>query len=185
MNAPGGISFTGDWGRYRAIMAGIGPAVRSGGVKYQTQLALKAEAIAVGHLQKQDLGWAPLNPRYRAKKIAQGRSEKTLIATSQMFQAITAWSDPATLTAYAGIRRTVLYKKVRNAVMRDKRGRFRKGSGRINPGGQKVWNIARAHEFGHGVPERPLWRPTMKDLVKFAKNTDLLTRLILAELSRL
>jgi hypothetical protein len=109
------------------------------------RFGLKAEGIAKQHISSQDLGWEELKPRTVAKKIRGGLSEKTLVATSSYFQAITSWVQTTHGTVCIGVRRDTIGKD-----------------------GQEVHEVARIHEFGsqaQGIPARPLWTPTLQEAV--------------------
>lgn len=135
-----GTRKTGDWGKVSRIIGGLGADMEYAQQKSLKRFALKAEAIAKGHISKQDLNWPALKPATQEKKARAGQSSKILVATSSYFQAITSYVEGE--TAYAGVKKTSK-----------------------NEEGEVIADIARVLEFGsvsRNIEERPLWRPTFK-----------------------
>lgn len=136
-----GIRKTGDWGRASQVVGELAYDCVQVRDKSLKQLGLKAEGIAKKHMSNQDLGWDALKPSTVATKIRKGLSEKTLIATSSYFQAITTWQTGQ--HCLIGVRRGT----------RDKDGNV-------------IADIAKIHEFGAvGIVARPLWQPTMDEAI--------------------
>ncbi len=107
------------------------------------RFGLKVEEIATGHINKQDLPWHPLNADYLKQKIEEGGSELILVDTSSYFQGITSY-----------VRASVVYAGVKKST--------------INKDDELVSDYARLLEFGsksQNLPERPLWRPSLKEAV--------------------
>lgn len=126
------------------------------------RFSLKAEAIAVKHLRDQDLDWSPLNPAYLRQKIKKGLSPKILIRTSSYMQSITSWVDKD--TALIGVKK----------ISRDKDGKA-------------LWNIAKLHEYGSEggrIKARPLWKPTLKEAVKWHKKKNMPDKIFLKNIKK-
>jgi len=106
------------------------------------EAAFTVEAVAVGHLKNQDLGWEPLTERYLRWKKRRGYSEKTLIRTATYFRAIAVEEQADGLGAFVGVKR---------GVARERNG-------------QDIVDIAAFHEEGTDrIPARPLWQPTYEE----------------------
>lgn len=138
------IKRVGDWDKVARVISNLSSEMQKAQIQSLQQWGLKAEALAVGHMSTQDLGWEELKASTIASKVRKGQSENILIATSSYFGSITSWVDKGTSTVYAGVRRTE----------RDKDGNI-------------IADIAKLHEYGssaRGVPARPLWQPTLDEL---------------------
>lgn len=145
------VERNGQWRRVRAIMKGLVVDSLAAASGAATQLASKAEQIAVDHLSNQDLGWEPLSPQTLDAKARRGESELTLIATSSMMQSITSWTDKD--GAYVGLTREAK-----------------------NDDDQPLADIARVQEYGsisRGIPARPLWGPTLEEAREYAEANNL------------
>lgn len=141
---------TGDWGKIGRLIANIGDVMEESRNEALSAWALKAEALAKGHMSRQDLGWKALDPKTISAKIRKGQSENILIATSDYFQAITSWHDKE--GAYAGVT-----KEVRNSD------------------GDVIADIAALHEYGSEsgkLPARPLWQPVYAEAMKWFSTSD-------------
>lgn len=150
--AKSGFKRFGNWSGVRNLASNLNSDILDENEKTLKQVALKAEGIAVKHLQKQDLKWRPLTPAYLSWKARNRLSTKILIATSTMFQSIsTEISGTKTLMkAFIGVS-----KKIKDED------------------GNVVADIAKIHEFGslkRGMPARPLWLPTLKEIHKIVKD---------------
>lgn len=120
------------------------------------KITLKGERITVQHISKQDLGWEPLNKRYQDWKIKRGFSENILVSSSTYFQSITSYVKDG--TGYIGVKRGVPYSG--------------DSSGGKSGAKSEVADIAFIMEYGsekRGIPERPLWRPSIKELQDWVK----------------
>lgn len=136
------VSKTGDWGKVDKMFADIGQRFQKN-VQAATGLNGRLlETTIVTHFQRQDLGWKTLTPRYRARKLREGTSEKILIRTSTLMQNInyqrTDWRS-----GFVGV--------LRNVTTKD---------------GESLVNIAAVHEFGTRdgrVPARPFFAPSQAE----------------------
>lgn len=146
------IKRIGDWRNALALVANLNNDMERARKITLKRVGLYAEGKAKKHMSKQDLKWLPLKPRTITAKVRRGESEKTLIATSSYFQSITSWVKKDKVLI--GVKRNVVNRK-----------------------GQVIANIARVHEFGsstRNIPARPLWKPVLKETVKFmGKSKDL------------
>lgn len=147
-----GMKKIGEWNKVKNLIGNLAYEMKKAQIISLKQWSLKAEGIAKGHMSSQDLGWTDLQPSTLANKVRKGLSSNILIATSDYFQSITSWVDEGEYTAYAGVD-----KKARNAE------------------GEVIADIAAAHEFGVdsiNLPDRPLWRPTFAEVMKWYKQSD-------------
>lgn len=144
-------------GKNKIEMFGIGKALNiAKGLKEETRrvalIALRQVSLEGSKQMKkiiisQPANWSPLRDKYLRRKIAKGGSEKTLIDTSTMLQAITHSIDEKRFISYSGVFRTEKYKN-----------------------GESVANIAAIHEFGsvsRNIPARPFVRPALKAVKAF------------------
>ena len=138
-----GFKRTGNWSGVNKLVKSLATDIRGANRVTLMKVGLKAESIAVKHLRDQDLNWTPLRAQTIKSKVRRGGSNKTLINTTDYFQAITSYSDGS--TAFAGV--------IKSAKNQD---------------GTKITTIAMVHEFGSGdIPARPLWRPTFKETLNW------------------
>lgn len=110
------------------------------------QVADLAAELAKEHINRQNLGWQPLDPEYAEQKSKEGLSSKTLVATGAMSGAINS-KLISVKQSFAGI-----------------------GSNEKNDDGESLANISRAMEFGvmsKAIPARPLWQPVYKEVMDF------------------
>jgi len=138
---------TGDWKAVEALIKVLKNEAEIASNQALAQAGLKAEAIAKTHISKQDLNWTPLKASTVAAKVKKGQSENILVATSTYFQSITSWHTKG--KAYVGIKKQV-----------------------VEEDGSLVADIARTLEYGsvtRNIPERPLWQPTMAEVIKWMK----------------
>ena len=134
---------TGDWRKVNMMTRSIQAEMEKSRMLSLKRFGLKVEAVAKMHISNQDLGWAPLNPKYLAQKIKKGLSNNILVATSSYFQSITSYVILD--TSYTGVKKHVT----------EKDGTF-------------VADIAKLHEYGSdssGIPARPLWKPTINEVM--------------------
>ena len=111
------------------------------------QVGAKIEAVAVSHIENQDLDWAPLSTAHLAYKERKGYSEKIYIMTSTYMMNITHKVKEDKLETDIGVMRGV-------ATTED---------------GHDVADIAAVLEYGKegftnftAPPARPLWRPALE-----------------------
>jgi len=183
---------TGDWNIVHRLVNSFPEDISVGARRALIKTAAEAEARAVRHLRDQDLGWKPLSEEYLKSKIASGLSEKTLISSSQMMQAITSDIDTGGKKSYAGVFRKSFYKN--SGVMKtpkSKNGR-RKNPKRNRPSESSskklaISDIAKTMEYGSvkkGIPARPLWRPVYKEVREWLIKTELFSREVLDQFKR-
>lgn len=132
----------GDWDAAMRLSHNLHSEIVDASKKALMIIGLKAEKIAKLHINRQDLNWQPLNKAYKARKEKQGDSNLILVKKSQYIQSITSYV--VDLTAFAGVKRSA-----------------------VNKEGKEIANIAAVHEYGsprRGIPERPLWKPTFKEV---------------------
>ena len=136
---------TGDWKEALKRMDNL-----SANIKKNIQLATLQNSLVVVkalklHIENQDLGWAKLNPAYLKYKIRKGRSRLTLVSTSTLLNSITYELKNDGLESFVGV--------------------LRKGK---RKDGKPPTLIAAVMEYGsaaRGIPARPLFRPTFKELL--------------------
>ena len=98
-----GFKEFGNWDGILKMTARMPREIQQVNRKSLQKIALKTERETVLTLRNQSQGWVPLNPDYLARKIAQGKSEKILIATTTYIQSIT--SRQTGNEAFAGVLR--------------------------------------------------------------------------------
>ena len=166
---------TGDWEgvqkRLRNLATGLESNVRQATAK---NIAM-VESTVVGHLQSQDLDWAPLSKGYadykartrdrkwRSRRRKSGvrvprrLSEKSLIATGRFMKAITS-HQLSPFMGEIGVKKTRKY-----------------------AGGEKIANIGAMLEDGTSkMPARKLWKPSLDEIEKDVLDnyTDVIKRLV-------
>lgn len=137
----------GDFNNVIKKMEALPTAVQAGADIALRQTTLKGEQIAVKHIKNQDLGWVALNKQYLLLKFKRGLSEKIYVATSSYMQAVTSYAEKG--MGWCGVKRGV--------YSRDSDGKNI----------EEIANIALTLEYGskkRNVKERPLWRPTLREL---------------------
>lgn len=138
------IRKTGDWAKVQLLIGALSKEMDASRQIALKQIGLKMEGTAKKHIRDQDLGWTPLTADYARAKERAGLSDKTLVATSDYFQAITSYVSQKKV-ALAGVRK-----------------------GKTNSEGKVIANIAAVLEFGSaavGIPARKLWKPTLEETV--------------------
>lgn len=152
---------TGDWNKAQQLLSKLASRLKAEMSKTTAESLQLIEKTAVGHIDKQDLPWPPLSRAYarykertrggkwRRKRLKAGKanprslSEKILVATGTMRQAITSYQT-GPYSGEVGVSRHESYDD-----------------------GEKVVNIAAVHEMGtrdKRIPARPLWEPTAKEV---------------------
>ena len=120
------------------------------GINSSADIAKAALAILKGHIENQDLPWKKLSESWLYAKIRQGLSEDIYVATGEFLK---------------GLR----IKKVKD------RNIWRIGAFKEDlhkPSGLSMAKIAKVLEYGlpeRGLPPRPLFRPSQKDLAVFIR----------------
>jgi hypothetical protein len=133
----------GDWGKVTFLIGQLEEELTRAQLLSLKRFGLKVEAVAKTHISRQDLKWEALKPVYLARKVKQGMSENTLVATSSYFNSITSFVMLDSV--YAGVR-----KEAKNKT------------------GQNLADIAAVHEYGSksgNIPARPLWKPTFQEVI--------------------
>lgn len=140
---------TGPWKEIARGLKGADDAIRAGIKKATAKNAYMLEAALVLHLQNQDLKWPALNPLYKKWKERKKLSNQMLIATSTLMNSITTQFFDNGMGAFVGV--------------------LRQTAGKKRPGQSKAVKpvlLAAVHEFGIGVPARPLFAPTYAEKAK-------------------
>lgn len=113
--------------------------------------SIKAKQIAVDHLVNQDLPHTPLSQVTLNTKANAPYPYEILMETGKYRDSIKNWMIGD--TAYAGVKDNVQYPKKHR-----------------NNGFDTVAEVAVVHEYGAlsiGIPARPLWQPTLSELVNW------------------
>lgn len=152
---------TGDWDKVKKMLSEFGSRLQAEADKATAENLQLVEKTVVGHIDKQDLNWAPLSKNYarykartrsakwRRKRLKGGKSnprrlsEKTLVATSAMRNAITSYRT-SPYSGETGISRRKSYAD-----------------------GEKMVNIMLVQELGtkdKKIPARKLWEPSAKEV---------------------
>lgn len=140
------IKLTGDWDKVGHLLLTAPKKIDKINQRSLKRIGLKAEKLAVKLIKTQSLSHARLNEKYLAAKVRQGKSNKTLISSSNYLQSITSITSDN--VAFAGVSKNVK-----------------------NKDGSSTANIARVQEFGsisRNIPARPVWLPVfnrMKTLI--------------------
>lgn len=137
----------GDWvGAYK-VFSKLSPKIKEAVVEAQAKVGLKIVKKVQSHLARQDLGWKPLNKRYKAEKTRLGVDTRTLLSRWTYFKNIKMWHRKNGWDVYIGVKKGIYGRR---------------------PDGKKnkydVSTIAIFHEFGRRGRKRPLWGPTMQEL---------------------
>jgi len=139
-----GASFTGDWGRLSRNLDNVARHFRTDIGKKIGKNLMKIERKALDHIDRQDLGWDELDPKYAARKEKAGLDPDTLRATNTMYENITT-DQPNELEGSVGVKRGVKTKD-----------------------GEEITDIAIIHEQpdndGTKIPARKLWEPTWNEV---------------------
>ena len=156
-----GARRTGDWNRVNNVISHLATEMTAAKNICLQRFALKAEAVAKGHITAQNLGWRPLRGRTIAQKVKKGQSENIYVASGTYFRNIT--STVKGNTAYAGVMR---------------------GS---SSSGSDLGDIARMLEFGSHVkriPARALWQPTFKECIEWTMKSNSPAQIAVERLKR-
>jgi len=139
-----GVSFTGDWDKLSRTLDGVAKRLMTETGKSIGKSLLKVERTVLDHMDKQDLGWDELDPKYAARKEKAGLDPDTLRATNTMYENITT-DQPSELEGAVGVKRGVQTKD-----------------------GEDLIDIAIIHEQpdddGQKIPPRKLWKPTFEEV---------------------
>jgi hypothetical protein len=146
------IEKIGDWEVIRRMVENLSPDLNDVARKTLVKVGMKAEQIAVKHIQNQDLNWTA-NIRYTRWKARSGYSNKILVKTSTYLQSITSWPSQTGKTVYAGVRKTV---RVEGVLLAD---------------------IAKALEYGtRTMAAKPLWRPTYQETGQWVRESNIFAK---------
>ena len=107
------------------------------------QIVREYQKIVLNNLETQAFDWVPLTDVYLEYKDITGLDDRTLIATGKLIDSIRV-TKKSKFSYFAGIPKNAKY-----------------------PSGVPVSFVAWIHEFGAplaGIPSRPLWRPSLKEL---------------------
>ena len=166
----------GDWDKVQRKLSSIADQIETEAKQATAESLALIETTVLDHLKNQDLSWKPLSGKYadykkqtrkaswRRKRKKAGLnvprrlSEKTLIATAAMLQAITSYQQ-GSFACEVGVSRQKEYK---------------------GKDGIKIANIGAIHELGSRdgrIPKRALWEPTAEEvkervLEKFKRVTE-------------
>lgn len=147
-----GVKLFGDWKLARALGKNLNREIEEASLTARQKIGLYIEGQVKRHLRDQDLGWEPLNPKTLANKVRKGSSNKILIDTSTYFQSIT--TNTIGRVVFVGVKRNVTDRE-----------------------GNNLADVGTVHEFGTrsgDIPARPLWRPVLKEAIKFANERNIL-----------
>lgn len=153
---------TGDWAGVVRKIAALNKIAKETKAQCLSQWALKAEALAKGHISAQDLPWKALSPSTVEYKTNNGYSLNILVMTSSYFQNITSWVEGD--YAIAGVKRGV--------------------TGAL---GDDIATVARTMEYGsvvRNIPARPLWQPVLDETMAWTVNNNNPTKIFLAKLQQ-
>lgn len=127
------LRLTGNWIGARNGLASLPLILHSSSMWGQRKAAEKLVKIVKGHINNQDLNWAPLS------SSTNSGDPRILVDTQAYLNSIKAWRQNyvynvgVPLSAY-------------------------------NHRGISISEIATRHEYGFGVPQRPLWIPSVQEL---------------------
>lgn len=155
------IKRIGSWQKVGAIIQDLGKMAAESRTESLKKFGLKAEGLAKSHMSSQDLNWPALKSETLEQKKRKGQSENILIATSTYFQSISSWVSGDYVLV--GVKKNA-YSKDGKTVLAD---------------------IAAVHEFGspsRNIPERPLWRPTFKEVLEWHKKNNTPEQIFLKKL---
>ena len=158
----------GNWSAVHQITNNLKKLIDNACIVAAKRTALKGEGLAKQHIQNQDLGWTALAPATLAQKARKGYSNLIYVATSTYMQSITSWTEDT--TALIGVRR-----------------------GTPTDKGGDLGIVAATLEFGNslwfssggtkGIPPRPLWQPTMRELQEWIKKENNPAKIVLDKLN--
>lgn len=146
----------GQWDKVGRICKDLRQTIKTEAGRDLADSVTWGEKTAVKFVRDQSLSWQPLNPAYREQKMKEGKSSKTLIASSQYLQSIS--SNASYPHAWVGVKRTARSKD-----------------------GESLVDIARVHEFGAislNIPSRPLWSVINKHLQAWWKKRNTSQRIV-------
>lgn len=143
-----GLNKIGDWNKVRAMVKNMKADMERERKRALENWGDKAVEVAVGHIEAQDLPWKPLKQATLEQKQRAGHGTDTLYSSGQYRDSIKKIIKKDGV--FAGIPH---------------------GS-RTKDKGNDLVMIAAVHEFGAmgiGIEARPLWIPTMQEVMKWSK----------------
>lgn len=139
----------GNWAKALMSTKKVGKLMLKHQQKFLDETAEKGLELLQGHINNGDLPWRPLSPRYVEQKQNQGYQQEIYIRSRKFYDSLTI----------KNIEKSGRFIGIPNGIQTDE--------------GERMVDIAKIHEFGAlsvGIFERPLFRPTMEELVTWAKN---------------
>lgn len=128
------IVFEGDWRKAKRVLNGLPISLKAAATEGQKVAAEKLVKIVVGHIKKQDLGWAPLS------ESGARNDDRIMIDSGTYLRSIQAWKSS---TAYmAGVPKGI-YNPRGNRVA--------------------DYAVYNEFGYGPG-PARPLWGPSIREM---------------------
>lgn len=138
------VELSGDWARLKQVLNEASPKLKSESRRTIGRQLKKIEATVLGHIDKQDLGWAELNKSYAKAKMKKHNmmDDNILYASGQMYHNINVVQED-NFSGMVGVKRGVKTKD-----------------------GADITDIALIHEQpdddGKKIPARKLWKPTFE-----------------------
>lgn len=145
------VKLFGDWAKAIRTFQGLSRKIKIASLEAQTKVCEAVVKKVKAHLRNQDLGWAPLNPKYLERKSERGLDSRALIAYGNYYHAIGVWKKGNQHLVFAGVKRGIYTRSLTG-----KRSKL------------DIATIAVIHEFSSGkkIPKRPLWNPTLREFGK-------------------
>ena len=139
----------GNWEETIRVINKMDPLIKECSIKAQLKICEEIKRIVKRHLKLQDLNWRPLSSAYEQRKEHQGVDGGILIAYSNYYNNIEAWTKGNQHLAFVGVKKGIYTRTISG-----KRSHI------------DVATIAAAHEFATGrrLPKRPLWNPTIAEI---------------------
>jgi len=151
----------GDWEKMAYRLSKLGYDINFASGKTQKALATKLRQIVVGHLKKQDIpGWDRLSREYKRRKVKEGYDPRMLIRTQEYVDSIETFKSGKDWVA--GVKR-----------------------GKRYANGNEIADIGIVHEVWStisGKPFRPLWVPSIHELVETKIATNMIIKSMVSEL---
>ena len=141
----------GDWAKAMQAAERVASLMKEAQQKLIEKFGIEALRLIKGHIEQQDLPWKPLSKNYLNAKERHGDSMNTWQRTKQLYDSLEY--DTGENFAIIGIM-----------------------SGQVNDNGDDLPMIAAIHEFGAlsvGIYERPLFRPTMEEMMSWLESQDI------------
>ncbi len=140
------VRLVGDWARVTSLLGDVDDIIRVGSKRGKLAAAKKLQKIVKKHIRTSggSLGWAPLSTKTIERKDSMGYDGgRILYSSGSYYRSIKVWSKGSKV--YVGVR-----------------------ANSRNPYSKRtIGQIARILEYGsmaRGIPARPLWLPSFKEL---------------------